>query len=282
VATALGAPAIGPQASTKAVVIFGEPSHFASAFLPLLLFRAATSSRRRQFALIGMSLVLAALLQSMTMIAGILVVSLLLLRRAAVVLMLLAAGGGMLLLDLTYYVDRLNFSAETDNISTLVFLQGWQNAILNFQETHGIGVGFQQFGVAGSMGDIAEKIAKMLGAYINIYDGGSTSTKLIAEFGVLGLIAILLFLQFAVRCALYIRSANETFEDRDAHRIFFYALIVNYTFELLLRGSGYYTPGAFLMLVALISSGRLARQSTLPTAAAPGTDVALTIRQPSA
>jgi hypothetical protein len=257
VASVAGVPPIGPQASAKAVVIFSEPSLFAASYLPLLMFRTAISARGRQLLLIGISLLLAMVMQNLIMIAGVLIVSALMLRRTALVLMLIAVAGGLLTLDLTYYAARLNLSSETDNISTLVLLQGWQNALLNLQETHGLGVGFQQFGVSGSIGSIAEKISTILGSYINLLDGGSTSTKLIGEFGIFGILAILLFLRIAIRCGLYIRGAQQMRpRSRDVRTIFFYAMIVSYCFELALRGSGYFTPGGLLMLSALIATRR--------------------------
>jgi hypothetical protein len=273
-ASMAGVAPIGPQASAKAVVIFSEPSLFAAAYLPMLMFRTAISTRAVQLALIGVSVLLAMVLQNMIMVAGILFISALLLRRTALVLMMMAVASGLLMLNLTYYAERLNFSSETDNISTLVLLQGWQNAILNFQETRGLGVGFQQFGISGSIGDIAEKISALLGSYINLLDGGSTATKLIGEFGVFGIIAVLLFLRRAARCAAYIRAAQRLRPQARAVRtLFFYALIVTYCFELVLRGSGYFTPGALLMLSALISIYR-DRRLPPPEAAASTTNSA--------
>jgi hypothetical protein len=258
IAAALGAPAIGPQASSKAVVIFAEPSNFATAFIPMLLFRAATSRRGRQFMLIGIALALAVLLQSLTMLVSVLIVAALLVRRAALIPIIFGIAIGAFTLDLSYYADRLSFSSDTDNTSTLVFLQGWENALLNFRETYGFGVGFQQFGIVGSSGVFSEKLFDMLGADLNRLDGGSLTTKLIAEFGVLGVLATILFLRFAFRCATYIRQAQRDSNLRDTRRILLYSLIVTYSFELLMRGSGYFTPGGFLFLTAAISIHRLA------------------------
>jgi hypothetical protein len=254
IAAAFGAPSVGPQATRKAVVIFSEPSHFALAFMPVLLFRAALSRRSSQLSLLGIAFLTAVLLQSLTMIAGLIIVAALLLRKATLVVIIFAAASGIFALDVAYYTDRLNFSSETDNISTLVFLQGWQNAILDFQATYGFGVGYQQFGIVGSLGDIAEKIAALEGDYISLLDGGSTATKLVAEFGALGILAAICFLVAAYRYAAFIRRTQKTLRSqRNIRKIFFCALVVTYSFELFIRGNGYFTPGGFLMLTALIS-----------------------------
>lgn len=258
VAAALGAPSIGPQASSsKPVVIFSEPSLFACAYMPMLLFRAAMSRRWGQTALLGIAFILATLLQSLTMIAGLTVVAALLLRRSALIALPLGLAIGLAGLDLAYYADRLNFSPDTDNVSTLVFLQGWQNAIMDLQASHGFGVGFQQFGIVGSTGDIADRVAALVGDYINLFDGGSTASKLVGEFGILGILAVFAFVLIAYRCAAFIRRSQRSRIGRDTRRLFFSSLIVTYSFEVFLRGSGYFTPGGFLALTALIYiSGR--------------------------
>jgi hypothetical protein len=262
-AGAAGAPALGPAGvHDKPLLIFGEPSHFALAMLPLLLFRMAVAKTSTQILLISSALAMGAVLQNLTMIAGILVVSAVLLRQWVFVLLLIPAAGAGLALDLTYYAERLAFSSDSHNLSTLVFLQGWQNAFLNFGETHGFGVGFQQFGVAGSIGEIAQRITRLLGggATLSLLDGGTTASKLIAEFGVLGILLILLFLPAAARSVLFIRRSQFLPPaERDAQRIFFCAMLTTYTIELFMRGVGYFSPGGFLAVVSLLSLSRLRR-----------------------
>lgn len=265
-AAALGAPAIGPQASPKAVVVFAEPSHFALAYLPILLFRVSVAKRLTQVLLLGMAFALAIVLQSLTMIAGLLIVAALLLRSLPLALMVATLAAGSLAVDLTYYSSRLAFSSDTTNLSTLVFLQGWENAILNFKETAGIGVGFQQFGIAGSIGGMADKIVEILGSNISLRDGGSTSTKLIGEFGVLGIVAILALVRVIGRGAQYFRKCQlQSPASRDQRSLFFYSFLVTYAIELFVRGAGYFSLGSFLAAVALISlSRRGVARSTAP------------------
>jgi len=174
---------------------------------------------------------------------------------------MIIVGGGVALLDLSYYADRLSLSGDSDNLTTLVYLQGWENALLNFGETDGLGVGFQQFGLAGSTGDISEKIyALMGGTYINLMDGGSTATKLIAEFGVFGIAMLLVFLRFALRAMIYTRSMQMIPSgQRDIHWMFFSACTVSYSLELVLRGVGYFSTGGFLAMTAIMALYRLKR-----------------------
>jgi hypothetical protein len=258
-AAAAGVPEVGPRIHTKPVVIFAEPSHLALAMLPVLLFQTAVSRRSTQFVLIGAALFIAATLQNLTLVAGTLFVAALLLRQTLLMLLLLipllATG---LVMDLSYYSDRLTLSSDSTNVSTLVFLQGWENAILNFNDTHGLGVGFQQFGIAGSIGDIADKITFLLsGVSISLLDGGTTATKLIGEFGVFGILFLIGFVVIATRSILYLRRSQALPPaSRDIRRIFFCSMIATYTIELFIRGTGYFSAGGFLALVSIISLAR--------------------------
>jgi len=255
-AAALGVPPVGPQASVKAVVVFSEPSHFGLAYLPVLLFRVSVARRGQQVALIAMAFLLAIVLQSLTMVVGLMIVAGLMLRARFLIPMLavVIAGLALVAVDLTYYSSRLVFSADSDNVSTLVFMQGWENAILNFRETHGLGVGFQQFGIAGSTGEVADRIAEILGKNISLLDGGSTATKLTGEFGVFGLLTIVAFLVALYRAARFFRQSQlRPPAFRDPRRLFFHSFVVAYTIELFVRGAGYFSPGGFFLLVALMS-----------------------------
>lgn len=269
IAAALGVPALGPQGSTeKAVVIFAEPSHFCLAYVPILMFRVSVAKPSTQALLTAMALGLALILESLTMVASVMLVVALLLRRTPLVLMMCVLAAAVVTLDLTYYSSRLVFSSESDNLSTLVLLQGWESAILGFQATSGIGVGFQQFGFAGPIGDIAEKVAELLGGeYTNLHDGGSTATKLIGEFGILGIAGILLFVRIALRGARYVRrSQSQPPQQRDVRVLFYYSYVIAFCIELFLRGIGYFSPGGFLALVALLSlaSRKRVRSGTPP------------------
>jgi hypothetical protein len=253
IAGVAGVQPIGPQASSRSVVIFSEPSHYSLAYLPILLFCVSIAKRTAQLILIGTSLALALALQSLTMVAGLLIVTALLLRPIPLVLMAILVGAGSLALDLSYYASRLAFTSDSTNLSTLVFMQGWENAILNFRETHGFGVGFQQFGIAGSVGDVADRILAILGDPLSLLDGGSTAPKLIGEFGVFGVVGLALFVRMAVRAGLFIRASQlQPVGARDSTRLFFCCFIVTYLVELFVRGTGYFSSGGFLAVVGFI------------------------------
>ena len=255
-----GVPSVS-SAYGKSVIVFSEPSHFSFIYLPVLIFTVATTTRGRQLLYLGSGLFLAVALQNLTVLVGILGVSCLILRRTQLLLLLgvLVGAVAVLALDLSYYANRLVLSADSDNLSTLVYLQGWQRAWLNISETGGLGVGFQQFGFVGSLGTVLDKIVQMTrGASLNLYDGGSTGSKLIAELGVVGVALIVLYLLLVVRGVRLIRRAQRLpIAQRDLRRIFFYSFIIAYASELLIRGNGYLSPSCTLVLASLIAVQQL-------------------------
>jgi hypothetical protein len=245
----------------KPVIVFSEPSHFSFVYLPVLIFSVATAPRARQFLFLGSALFLGAALQNLTVLVGILGASCLVLRRTQLLLLAAAVvlAVAFLALDLSYYADRLLLSADSDNLSTLVYLQGWERAWLNIFETNGWGVGFQQFGFVGSLGGVLDKIVLMThGTPLNLYDGGSTGSKLIAELGVVGVVLIVLFLRLVLRGAILIRRSQQLpVRQRDIRRIFFYSFIIAYASELLIRGTGYLSPSGTIVLASLIALQKL-------------------------
>ena len=76
--------------------------------------------------------------------------------------MLLATFG-----DIDYFVGRAVLSADSDNTSVLVLLQGWETARMSIERTHGWGAGFQQFGVTNFGGEIADMGSVQQGAGIH-------------------------------------------------------------------------------------------------------------------
>ncbi len=255
-----GLPSISPGAFAKPVIVFSEPSTFSFAYLPVFIFTVAIAARRRQFLLLGLGFALAMGLQSLTLFAGVLGTSCLVLRKTQllVVFGVLTAVVAVLALDLSYYLGRLALSGDSHNLSTLVFLDGWQRAGLNLAETRGLGVGFQQFGIVGSIGDFARRIVELAGTSLNLYDGGSTCSKLIAELGAAGIALVVIYLRVAVRGFSLIRRAqNVPSEHRDKRTIFVYSLILAYTSELFLRGTGYLSASGFLVMAALIAVAQL-------------------------
>jgi hypothetical protein len=154
-----------------------------------------------------------------------------------------------------YFSERLDF-VGMNNLTTLVFFQGWELAYLNVLETYGLGLGFQGLGSERTViGDMSNQITLIAsgGRFMNLSDGGLLAAKVISEFGALGVIIIAWYLAFLVRGYLRFTSTHSLLSADPA--TFLYALRFAFLFaflvEMFFRGLGYFSPGSFFALVAV-------------------------------
>lgn len=158
--------------------------------------------------------------------------------------------------NIDYFASRLSFS-DSNNLTTLVFLQGWQLAYLNFIETNGIGLGYQMLGSSltqtGPYTDAITSFASGNRA-LNIEDGGFLAAKLIAEFGVLGVLVVVFYIYWIIKIIFKTNYLHNRLNITDAERekLLMYGIIFGFLVEMLLRGYGYFSPGLFLMITSIM------------------------------
>ena len=95
-----------------------------------------------------------------------------------------------------YFFHRIYalIDQKTDNVSVLVYLQGWES-IINTIKYHPMGIGFQQLGYE-QPGEYAKYIYQLWGHYANRQDGGFFFAKFFTEFGLLAFpISLVFFLK---------------------------------------------------------------------------------------
>lgn len=244
-----------PAAAFKSVLFYGEPSHFALDFLPLLLCMVVRSQGRKKLVLLIGSLALFLMLENLTLLVGFALIFCLTVRPRRLLLLPLlpfVAFLALQLTDLEYYAERLDFSSSASNLSSLVYMSGLERSHLNLVETGGLGVGFQQFGIVGSMGDGQELIAALIGQEANLLDGGSVAQKFIGEFGILGVLAVLLYFRYFLRSANWlIRESHTLGNQSDPRDVFFHSCFAIYAIDLLIRGTGYFSSSGFVFVAAL-------------------------------
>lgn len=249
---------ISGQSYDKPVFPFTEPSHFALSFTPLLMYCAANSIGSRRFLVLMLGVIAAALLQNLTLIMGCLLVAFVCLRILPLVMLLLVVVAVATQVDLSYYVVRLNFSDDTQNLSSLVYIQGWQLLDDALRRSHGWGLGFQQLGVMGVTSSISDVILALAGDYMNILDGGFTFAKLVSEFGTMGLLMVLFYLIYAWRAVWAVRRHARRETTMNADVLLAQAVIASYGIELFVRGVGYFNCTAVLLIASfwIISAHR--------------------------
>lgn len=249
-------PPIVPSISAnyfKPVFPFTEPSHFALAFLPLLMFGCVSLYGSAKVAMLVGGLVIAWALESLTFMVGLLLIILICFRRISIVFLLTALILLATQLKLGYFWARLNFDADTKNLSTLVYLQGWQLISESIGLSRGWGLGFQQLGIQGTSVIAAGSINSIIGNDSNLLDGGFIFAKITSEFGVLSLLLILFYLRLALRAAIHLRRKSLGAVRGAPALTLAQCVVVCFTIELFVRGSGYLS-GSTLLLAASIGT----------------------------
>jgi hypothetical protein len=235
----------------KNMLLFAEPSHYAIVFIPFLFYAAYTCNKKLyEFLYIIASLILVLIIQNLVLLVGCLMIVFLLYGRrfwllGLIISMLIVAA---FFLDLSYFLERINFSGDNQNLSKLVFLSGWERSYLSFIASNGFGVGFQQLGIVGPEGDLQIILQDLLGGRdLNIKDGGSLGSKLIAETGLLGLILLLFYLFFAIKVVRKILSR----QINGSKNIFFFGVYLLFSIELFVRGMGYFSLTSFMFISSM-------------------------------
>ena len=149
-----------------------------------------------------------------------------------------------------YYTERLPLN-DTENVSALVFLSGWERALLNISENSFFGIGFNQLGYDGKIGDYQNKIASLGLSDLNIKDGGSLAPKLVAEFGFFGIILLAIYLVFFFKL-LYKHKIKRFTYNFNYLDTFYYSIFMMSFVCIFLRNSGYFSPIIFLLLSSII------------------------------
>lgn len=236
----------------KDVIIFGEPSHFAMIYSPLLFYIAYFSKSFMKFFHLFIGIIIAFYLQNMTLLAGIVLILILLYRRLSFIIipiiLLSIIIANMSILQHNYFLDRLQFFSYTRNSSTLVYLSGWERAYLSFLKSYGFGVGFDQMGIIGPQGKIMHILAYKGLPGLNKDSGGENAAKLITELGISGIILIFIYIYYFFK--IYKKYIMDKINNKP-HNIFFAGVFLMFLTDLFVRSSGYFTPGALMTLAAI-------------------------------
>lgn len=246
----------------KPIFPFTEPSHFALSFTPFLIYQSVRSSLLARIAWLAIALVLAVLLQSLSMVVAIGVAAACSLSIPLLSVMLIVLSVAIGYVDTSYFTDRLDFSINTTNVSTLVYIQGLELMDAAIRLTSGWGIGFQQLGIVPLNVPTSDLIYRLIRDDANLRDGGFTAAKLIAEMGFIGVVLIAVYVFLLARAGLALRALAGG-RAGTAHELFALAAIAAPSIELFVRGTGYFSGTLLLMGAALLMAmegGYLARR----------------------
>jgi hypothetical protein len=230
---------------------FSEASHFAIAFIPIACSFALLSSRNLRLFTCLACFTLAISLPNLTLLAGTVLISLIALSTRQAIIFLATTciiGITIFLIDpgpLEYFLNRTSTS-EDENISRLVYIQGWESMISALQFSNGFGIGFQNLGIEPS-GQATLLLDNLTGSPLNRSDGSFLAAKLIGEFGVIGVAAVIYATTLSIRSGLLLRKHINKQDDQASYitpLCFTYTLLL----ELFVRGTGYFSPTLVITL----------------------------------
>lgn len=234
----------------KPVMPFNEPSHYALFFIPVYFFKLYTSqTNTRKYLLFFTGLGIGILLTNLTMILGVFLGAVVTFRNRIFLFLFIIVSLFPILgiyVDLGYFSERILFSKDSNNLSVLVFIQGWQLAYESFFMTKGLGVGFQQLGVVyvkTEVGSVIEKITSV--SNVNVSDAGLTAPKIISELGIIGFFLIVYYIFYSIKLCVNIVKVD------DVKLIFAYVVFISFSIDLFVRGIGYFNAPFFFFLVSI-------------------------------
>lgn len=252
---------IQPSSTTstsKPIFPFTEPSLFAGALLPIIAFWSVTSRGWRRWAWILTGFALGYLLQNLSLIMGSVVVTVACLTTARLAVFGLVAALVLPMLDLSYFLDRVQFDVTaTTNLSTLVYIQGWEMISAATRKTLGWGLGFQQLGYTFLDAPTSNLIYRLTGGLdLNLKEGSFAAAKLISELGVFGLVLIVAHGCLAVRAFLSLRRVTVDGEYLPLGRVLAFCSIYTYIVDMYVRGAGYFASPTMLLISSVFLIGR--------------------------
>jgi hypothetical protein len=160
-----------------------------------------------------------------------------------------------------YFLDRLAISDTSNNLSALVYLQGLYDAYYSLEATNYLGLGFQLLGTQPPS-ELSLTIQTIAGTELNREDGSFLAAKILAEFGILGVIFIIYYLKISFQAVIFLRKQIFLINDRrDLKHQLVAAIIFAFSVELFVRGTGYFSPGVFLFIFALFYYKKYMRSS---------------------
>jgi hypothetical protein len=235
----------------KEMILFTEPSHFALVFLPFLAY-VSYQSKKSQLLHLIIATIISLIIENTTLLIGLLLITYTLNIKNPYFLIGLIPISLIVIFNepkeitsINYFLERIQLDSE--NISSLSFMAGWESAYQGFINSYGVGIGFQQLGIVELESSSREKLAMFYLDQLNIYDGSSLAPKIIAEFGIFGIFGILLYMIFLIKISRKIIHRK----IKQPVNIFFAFSFVTFVIILFVRGTGYFSPSVFMFIASI-------------------------------
>ncbi|WP_456399937.1 hypothetical protein [Persephonella sp.] len=243
----------------KPVFPFSEPSHFALALNIFILPIVLISGFKTSLYVLFNSFLLSLLLPSLTLLFSSALAFLFFVRKylstgqTFLSLPLIFYILSLLLFNIPHYKERISplfdliniYDVDnTFNLSAIVYLQGWEFILLNMNKNYGLGLGFQMLGSSetelGYYSYILEKISLKIP---NLENGSFIASKLISEFGIIGLLLTVYYIIWFIKFFLFL--------EKNPKILLYKGIIAGFVIDLFIRGLGYFNPQVFFFLLAI-------------------------------
>jgi hypothetical protein len=142
---------------------------------------------------------------------------------------------------------------DTENLSALVYSQGWQLLSDSLYRSNFLGLGFQQLGVVEVLTDSTIVIQGIIGEVElpNQFDGGFTFAKYFSEFGIFGILPFYYYITYLFNSFFQLRKFSQNKLLLNPSEIFCNIVIFTSLLEIFLRGIGYFSISFVLLAMAL-------------------------------
>ena len=256
--------------------LFQEPSHVAFALFPcivvLLVAEDKKTRRSGMFALLGLlvfsksstllALIVAWILYRLFIHGKIRQAVLLILGFTALIILASTINYDALLAPTVNRVVGIFGSNETGNLSSLVYILGWQDCWANLVRTHGLGLGFNMMGCHPFPDVPIRAVLALRGLEeLNATDGSILFGKVVSEAGVFGIAFYIAIIWWWIRLERKIRIIKDDGTRFAASTQA--ALIFCFVATSFIRSSGYFEGGMLLWIVAVSGTSKWQRKLSI-------------------
>jgi hypothetical protein len=252
------------RAEGKYSGLFREPSHVAFSLFPCIAILLMAENKRSWRIGLASLVGLIVISRSSTLIAllGVWILYRLLAQRKIGPAAMLIVGTASLIA----IASAINYQAlvaptvaravgigsydQTNNLSSLVYVQGWEDVWANLVRTHGRGLGVNMMGCS-PLPDVPARalISEFLTAGLNAEDGSFTFSKIVSETGFVGIAFYGTIIWVWIRQEKRLKlDGNSVHHAALAIRS---ALIFCFIASSFIRSVGYFSGGLLLGVVAL-------------------------------
>jgi hypothetical protein len=238
---------------SKSILFFSEPSHLAMALTPFVIYAMLTNSKLSSLFWASSLFVLGLCLENLSLVILAMACTVILFLRfklgiyiQAIVICSLISCFVLFSMTSQYYSSRILL--ESNNVSSLVYMRGYEAAVASLVRPPFVGVGLQMMALRAPSSPAQEMLDQLDLGGLNQNDGGFVAAKLVSEFGWPGFAALIYLLVQTFPMLIYTLRLSALGKASKGNNIFS-SCMVAVLMQLFVRGSGYLGP--FLVLAVL-------------------------------